>query len=325
MQLVSAGRNEPCPCGSGRKYKKCCLLAGDDAVAGDSADLAALVDRAIADDDWEPVHEVFDQGFALFEPMAPLEHVRFRQDQLGPRTPDRAALSRLCTAGWQRRCEQEIAYVLTQYDLEPGERDGLRMASYLLRRFGARSPLVEEVAELQAAERGVRARKLGDTMSTLGVTASEVDAGWNDIFGWIGRERPVMLMFADWVALRCTPAAEVEELWQSCVVGRVCDAVLALLEQPELPDARQWVQVAALALLSPIPRLGLVLPQLTSPRVRGDDEQLVLDAVIGVVPGSDDRLRDAVGRIVKAMEARRDYAGAAMLREAAQRIRTGNR
>ena len=24
-----AGRNDPCPCGSGKKYKKCCALKGD--------------------------------------------------------------------------------------------------------------------------------------------------------------------------------------------------------------------------------------------------------------------------------------------------------
>ncbi|MEW6094070.1 MAG: SEC-C metal-binding domain-containing protein [Chloroflexota bacterium] len=24
-----AGRNDPCPCGSGRKYKKCCLYRKD--------------------------------------------------------------------------------------------------------------------------------------------------------------------------------------------------------------------------------------------------------------------------------------------------------
>ena len=28
-QPVSAGRNDPCPCGSGKKYKKCCLLLGE--------------------------------------------------------------------------------------------------------------------------------------------------------------------------------------------------------------------------------------------------------------------------------------------------------
>ena len=30
----TAGRNEPCPCGSGRKYKKCCLGKSPAAVAG---------------------------------------------------------------------------------------------------------------------------------------------------------------------------------------------------------------------------------------------------------------------------------------------------
>lgn len=28
VQLVRVGRNDPCPCGSGKKYKKCCLEAG---------------------------------------------------------------------------------------------------------------------------------------------------------------------------------------------------------------------------------------------------------------------------------------------------------
>jgi len=25
MQRIKVGRNEPCPCGSGKKFKKCCL------------------------------------------------------------------------------------------------------------------------------------------------------------------------------------------------------------------------------------------------------------------------------------------------------------
>ncbi len=27
--VLKAGRNDPCPCGSGKKYKKCCALKGD--------------------------------------------------------------------------------------------------------------------------------------------------------------------------------------------------------------------------------------------------------------------------------------------------------
>jgi len=32
-----AGRNDPCPCGSGRKYKKCCLGKAEKPVPGSRA------------------------------------------------------------------------------------------------------------------------------------------------------------------------------------------------------------------------------------------------------------------------------------------------
>jgi len=32
--MVNIGRNDPCPCGSGKKYKKCCLAAAEAARAG---------------------------------------------------------------------------------------------------------------------------------------------------------------------------------------------------------------------------------------------------------------------------------------------------
>jgi hypothetical protein len=41
---MKTGRNEPCPCGSGRKYKKCCLNKPDSAVEGGGGP-AALVER----------------------------------------------------------------------------------------------------------------------------------------------------------------------------------------------------------------------------------------------------------------------------------------
>jgi hypothetical protein len=28
---MNPGRNDPCPCGSGKKYKKCCLPKGEEA------------------------------------------------------------------------------------------------------------------------------------------------------------------------------------------------------------------------------------------------------------------------------------------------------
>lgn len=32
--MTAIGRNQPCPCGSGRKYKKCCALKKDDTPLG---------------------------------------------------------------------------------------------------------------------------------------------------------------------------------------------------------------------------------------------------------------------------------------------------
>ena len=35
--MAKIGRNEPCPCGSGRKYKRCCLCKEQEAKAATSA------------------------------------------------------------------------------------------------------------------------------------------------------------------------------------------------------------------------------------------------------------------------------------------------
>ena len=43
---MTVGRNEPCPCGSGKKYKHCCALRKDRASAG-SWIVAALIGLAL--------------------------------------------------------------------------------------------------------------------------------------------------------------------------------------------------------------------------------------------------------------------------------------
>jgi len=289
-------------------------------VAGAPTDLnvAAVVDRAIEVDDWDRVHEVFDQGFELFEPGQPLEHVRFRDDRISSRPPDRSELSRLCADGWLRRCEREICYVLDRYDLDQGERDGLRLAVHLLRRFGALSPMVESVAELQTAERSIRARKFGDTLSRLGLAVNDVGADWARLFDWIECERPTVLLFADWFALRATPGDQAEALWLSGIGTRVCDACLHFLEKQNVPDARERLQLAAATLLGVVPRLGIALAQLTTARITTDDERMVYAAITNKEPH--EQLPGAIARIVDATEARGDFAGAALLREARQRV-----
>ena len=47
--MTQTGRNEPCPCGSGKKYKKCCLekdqSAAQNTAAGVSADLQQAIEN----------------------------------------------------------------------------------------------------------------------------------------------------------------------------------------------------------------------------------------------------------------------------------------
>jgi soluble cytochrome b562 len=44
--MAKIGRNDPCPCGSGKKYKRCCLAAAKDAEARTQALAAAPVPPA---------------------------------------------------------------------------------------------------------------------------------------------------------------------------------------------------------------------------------------------------------------------------------------
>ena len=39
---MKAGRNDPCPCGSGKKYKKCCLAKDREASSRQTAVIALL-------------------------------------------------------------------------------------------------------------------------------------------------------------------------------------------------------------------------------------------------------------------------------------------
>jgi len=51
--MARIGRNAPCPCGSGRKYKKCCLAADEAAARRERAEAAAaeaIPDEPEADD-----------------------------------------------------------------------------------------------------------------------------------------------------------------------------------------------------------------------------------------------------------------------------------
>jgi protein O-GlcNAc transferase len=59
MSSVKPGRNDPCPCGSGKKYKQCCLRAESSAAAASTASATA---EAAADQ--TPVPVLFDSALA---------------------------------------------------------------------------------------------------------------------------------------------------------------------------------------------------------------------------------------------------------------------
>ena len=319
MQLVDVGRNEPCPCGSGRKYKKCCLGVRDAAIAVDPA-LVAAVDQAIEDDDWEPLHARINAAMSVFERGAPLEHVRFPHDLIRSRNPDRGELANMCTAGWLRRCELEIAHVLDRFELTADERDGLRLAVYLLRRFGALSPTVEELARLQVAEHVQRVRRFADAISARGLTREQVMAGMDGLLDWVERVRPTSLSFAEWVALRPATDDQIHGRWLSGLAMRVCEECLDQLEDASVEDQRAWLLLASSTLFVARTSLGGLLVDLTSPRQVTETERLVYAGIEG--KQQSEELRGVVHRILRETEARGDFADAALLRATIQDVQS---
>jgi hypothetical protein len=319
MQLVDVGRNEPCPCGSGRKYKKCCLAVRDAAVAVDR-ELAAAVDQAIEDDDWESLHGRIAAAMAVFERGAPLEHVRFPQDQVRSRNPDRAEMAKMCTAGWLRRCELEIAHVLDRFELDPEQRDGLRLAVYLLRRFGALSPTVEEVAKLQVTEQVQRVRRFAEAVSSRGLTMEEVMAGMDGLLDWMERARPTVLSFAEWFALRTATDDQIHGRWLSGISMQVCEACLDQLEDPSGEDPRAWLLLAASTLFVDRSPLAGMLADLTSPRQLTVTERILYAGIEGAQ--QTEELRGVVHRILREAEVRGDFADAALLRAVIQDVQS---
>lgn len=281
MQLVEVGRNEPCPCGSGRKYKKCCLAAREAAVVGtvDDLDVKAMVDLAIETDDWDAIHDHVDRAMEAFEHGAPLEHVRFRNDRIPPRDLDSAALANLCTVGWLRRAEFEIARVLDRFVLDPDIRHGLRMSVHLLRRFGAGSPIVEELGRLQVDEQVERVRRFANALSRLGLSAADVTAGWPDVFDWIEEAKPAILSFAQWFALRAEPADGTDEVWLSSIASRVADRCLDELNNVPGSDARPWLQLASISILHTVPGIGQMIALYARLQNPTPDEQAIFDAL----------------------------------------------
>ncbi len=324
MKLPEVGRNEPCHCGSGRKYKKCCLGAVDAAVApaAGEADVIALVEAADKTNDWAEVRNIFDIGFAFFQAGQPFEHVRFPTDATTTQLGDTQQRTHLANEGWLRWCEREVVRALGEFQLRPEQRSGLRMGIHLVRRFGAKSPLVHELAMLQAQERGERERRFGDAVERLGFTLEEVGKSVAGLPEWLGEQRPSILSFADWFALQLALPEQVEERWRSGIAARVCDANLNYLDQPSPQNAIRHLQLVGIGLAAAFPNVGLAIARETDPRTTSEDEKLVVESIRNdTAPPA-----DAAPRIMQALIARSDFGGAAIFRatltDIANRLRT---
>ena len=120
VHAARRGRTQrACPCGSGRKYKTCCLEAGSAALQSSELDVAGMVNEAIETDDWSPLDGLVDTAMRLFEAGQPLEHIRFRDHMVLARPMEPAEITHLCGAGWMRRAEYEIAHVIADTSCRP--------------------------------------------------------------------------------------------------------------------------------------------------------------------------------------------------------------
>jgi uncharacterized protein (DUF2384 family) len=61
--MTKPGRNDPCPCGSGKKYKHCCLNAVQTETAGDRSEAVPKAIRWLTTRYPQAVREALDEGF----------------------------------------------------------------------------------------------------------------------------------------------------------------------------------------------------------------------------------------------------------------------
>lgn len=315
MYVATAGRNDPCPCGSNKKYKKCCLGA----APAETRDVEAIVNLAIERDDWARVEAGLAPLRDLLAPNAPLEYVRLLDHQVSFDESTEAERTRWTSGGWLRWCAQALAAALDA-ELAPDQRASLEMAIYLLRRFGAQSPVVELIAALQRAELGARRRLLEDALARHGLTPADLER-MDDFEAWLARARPSVLEYPDWLVLRVSKGARRRVAWRSGIAGRVFEHCLLHLEDLTGPEVTPWLQLATLALYGCEATIEDALCHLSDPRCATDSER-ALFAAAGT-PAHAGLMDTLFPRVLDERAAAGDFTGTALLRELVQQIRGG--
>jgi hypothetical protein len=134
---MKPGRNDPCPCGSGKKYKHCCLAAeaqspaaGNDlvwrrarrALEGHARRMVHFVDEAYGPDAIEEAWDEFSWGTSAFDPETPhlpifmpwLFHC-WSPDPDDTAVPDASLHRVIPTAAFLARKERRLDPVLRRY------------------------------------------------------------------------------------------------------------------------------------------------------------------------------------------------------------------
>jgi hypothetical protein len=61
--MTKPGRNDPCPCGSGKKYKQCCLKAEQTEAVSDRSEAVPKAIRWLTARHPQAVRKALDEGF----------------------------------------------------------------------------------------------------------------------------------------------------------------------------------------------------------------------------------------------------------------------
>ncbi|BCR05385.1 UPF0225 protein [Desulfuromonas versatilis] len=158
---MSVGRNDPCPCGSGKKYKKCCLdKAGQPRPIPDLApvELVQARARAFGRGDFEFIYDSYHPESYFIEQF-----------------PDRAAYLRY----GQRTLAEDFEILECRILMEKTGGDEARVIFYLDTRFkGTRSESFELSLFLRTPE-GWRYHS-SQKLSREEYTGQIADIGWDD-------------------------------------------------------------------------------------------------------------------------------------------------
>lgn len=171
--MTATGRNAPCPCGSGKKYKKCCLA--NSAVVPPSAPAPARAGALRADpvlaDEWEtePAESDDDRFWRLF------------WDRLSGAEADEAIALAQDVIEHRHDIDGEVAFSLVEVLVDPLRRAGrTEMFDRIIERIRALHPdAYAEEAHWLAFWHGENAalRPGGDLADALAVLLEHPDRG----------------------------------------------------------------------------------------------------------------------------------------------------